>query len=214
MTVQELIDSAFRKIGVISSGQSASTEENTDALRTLNQLVDSWSAQGVPIFEITRTTVTMTGAAAYALPARPTKIRAASVITAAGLQMPARVILAEEWASIPDKTRTGLFAEVLFFDAGFPTSNVYLTPKPGAGSLELQSYFPIDQFATAGETVAFPPGYERSLVAALAVDLAPEYGRTVPPELAAVATEAMQAIAKLNQDAIGGNPPAREQAAQ
>ena len=119
----------------------------------------------------------MTGAASYALPARPTKIRAASVITAAGLQMPARVILAEEWASIPDKTRTGLFAEVLFFDAGFPTSNVYLTPKPGAGSLELQSYFPLGITFSAGDTVAFPPGYERSLIAALAVDLATEYGR-------------------------------------
>jgi hypothetical protein len=213
MTYQELIDRAFAKIGVIRPGQGASTEENSDALDTLKQLIDSWSAQGVPIFEITRTTVTMTGAASYALPARPTKIRAASVVTAAGLQMPARVIKVEEWATIADKTRTGLFAEVLFCDGGFPEATVYLTPKPGAGTLELQSYFPIDTDIEAADTVAFPPGYERSLIAALAVDLATEYGRTVPPELAAVATEAMQAIANLNGDAIGGNPPAAEQAA-
>jgi hypothetical protein len=212
MTYQGLINSAYHKLGVISSGQTASTEENSDALATLKQLIDSWSAQGVPIYEITRTTVTLDGSANYTLPARPTKIRAASVVTAAGLQMPARVIPVEEWAGVPDKTRTGLFAEVLYFDGGLATPKVYLTPKPSAGSLELQSYFPLDSDIAAGDTVVLPPGYERSLIAALAVDIAGEFGRTVPPEVAAVATEAMSAIAKLNQDAIGGAPPAERAA--
>jgi hypothetical protein len=207
-TVLDLLKAAGRKIGVIASGQGFSTEEQADAFTCLNQLVDSWSAAGVPIYQITKTTVTLNGAASYALPDRPTKIQAAAVLTAAGLNKAPEIVTAAGWAGIPDKTRTGLLAEALYCDYNFPTANVFLSPKPGAGTLELYSYFPIDQFGAVGDTVTLPPGYERSLIAALAVDLAAEFGRDVPPSLLQTANEAMGAIAKLNAEALGTVPPA------
>jgi hypothetical protein len=207
-TVLDILKAAGRKIGVIASGQGFSTEEEADAFLTFNRLIDSWSAAGVPIYQITKTAVTLNGAASYTLPDRPTKIQSASTLTAAGLNKAPEIVTAAGWAGIPDKTRTGLLIEAIFCDYGFPDALVYVTPKPSAGSLELYSFFPIEQFADVDDTVTFPPGYERSLIAALAVDLADEFGREVSQSLMLVARDAMGAIAKLNSDALGIIPPA------
>lgn len=203
MTVQELINAALRTIGVLASGESPSTEESDDSLLALNQLVSSWSAQELPLYQLVKATVTMTGAASYALATRPIRIKSAGVITAAGLQKDVAIVSAEQWAGIVDKSRTGAFADALWYDGGFPTGTVHLTPKPAAGTLELFTYNALTAFDALGDTVTLPPGYERALIFSLALDLAPQFGRAVDPTVAAVAAEAMGAITRTNARVLG-----------
>jgi hypothetical protein len=219
MTVQQLVNLALRKINVIASGESPSSDESADALVVLNQLVDSWTAQQVPLYSITAQTKTLTGAASYALATRIARIKSAATLTAAGLNFPIDVVDAGRWAAIPDKTRTGLYIESLYYDHVLATGTVYVTPKPSAGTLEVWSYTPLAAFGALGDTVTLPVGYERALSAALAADLAPEYGRSISPELQATAAEAIGAIAKLNAANLGPDaaaapvPQAPQQAA-
>ena len=203
MTTGDLIAAAARTATIIASGESLSTEEKADALVSLNMLVASWSALQIPLYELKKQTVTMTGAASYALTTRPIRIKSASVVSTSGATQPAKVATADEWAAIGDKTRTGLYAEALYCDFGFPTATAYLSPKPGAGTLELWQFEALTEFADLDTAISLPPGYERALTFALAIDLAPQYGRPVDPAVQAVANEATAAIARANAAALG-----------
>ena len=214
MTTEDLIHAAARTATIIASGEELSTEEKDDALIALNMLVASWSALQIPLYELKKQTVTMTGAASYALSTRPIRIKSASVITSAGTTQPTKVATADEWHAIGDKTRTGAYAEALFCDFGYPTATAYLSPKPGAGSLELWQYEALTAFAALDTAISLPPGYERALTFALAIDLAPQFGRPIDPTVQAVANEATAAIARANEAALGGGAPAAQQAAQ
>jgi hypothetical protein len=213
MTVEDLILAAARTATIIASGEDLSTEEKDDALVALNLIVGTWSALGVPLYELKKQSVTMTGAASYALSTRPVKIKSANVLSAAGISRGANLVDATVWAQVLDKTRTGLFAEDLFCDYQFPTANVYLTPKPGAGTLELWQFEPLAEFDELTDVLALPPGYERALMYALALDLCPQFGRPVTPEVQAGANEATSAIARANAAAVGDPAPQATQAA-
>jgi len=188
---------------VIASGESPSSDESNDALVVLNQLIDSWTAQQVPLYSIIKQTKTLDGSASYALTTRDARIKSAATLTAAGLDFPAEIVDANKWAAIVDKTRVGLYVESLYYDHVLSSGTVHVSPKPAAGTLEVWSYAPLAAFAALSDTVTFPVGYERALSAALAFDLAPEYGRSVSPELQATAQDAMGAIAKLNAANLG-----------
>ncbi|MCE5309630.1 MAG: hypothetical protein LLG20_18505 [Acidobacteriales bacterium] len=144
-TVQQLITSAFRDIGAIGSGDTPSTEESNDALVKLNQFLASWSAQGLPVYQITRSTVALTGAASYSLNgvARPVKIKAASVVSTAVIDVPVPILTAQQWATIQDKAGTAAFAEGLYYEHGYPLAKIHLAPKVTAGTLNLHSEKPI-----------------------------------------------------------------------
>ena len=152
----------------------------------------------------------MTGAASYTwgatgvwTTARPVKIETVAVVSPAGARKAARIVPVEEFESIADTTSTGLFAEVCFVDGGFPLLTVYLLPKPGGGSAEIQSYKPLAPFVNLSDTVNLMPGYTRALRWALAFELAPEFGRPVSQELASLAADAKTSITGLNQAVLG-----------
>lgn len=203
MTAQELIDGALRAIGVIASGESPNPEESADSLVTLNDLLASWSALGLPIYEITRDATPLTGAETYVLTTRPVRIKSASVVAANGVAQPVEIISAERWAAIADRTRTGVYAEVLFCDFGLALCTVRLSPRPATGQLELWVYRALASLGALSTSFNLPPGYLRALRLNLAVELASEFGRQVPDSLIANANEAKTAITNLNSFVLG-----------
>ena len=203
MTVTELIDKALQLIGVIAPGETPAPEERADALSVLNNLLANWNAQQLPLFSVKLDIVPLTGAASYTLASRPMRIKSAQVLAANGTAQAPALIDAVGWASVTDKSRTGVYAEVLYCDYGYPTATVTLSPRPASGTLEIYSYRRLAEFASLAEVIDLPPGYERALRYALAIDLAPEYGRTVTPEIGASAMEAKNAIAQLNAIVLG-----------
>lgn len=214
-TAQEFGDDALALIGELASGQTPSAEDRAIVLRTLNRLVDSWSASGVAIPSLTLdNSVTLNGAESYTLSTRPLGVKAASVRAANGATKPAAILDAPGWGSVEDKTRTGIYAEALFFDAGYPTAKVYVSPKPSAGTLELWVYRALEAGLVAGDELAFPPGYERALLNALAIDICSIYGREVPASVAAVGSEAFGYIAARNAEVLGIPAPGASEAAQ
>lgn len=212
MTAQELINAALREGRVIAPDEGPSTAESNDCLLALNQMLASWSAQAVPVFTITRESFPLTGASSYTIgpamtfaTARPIKIESAACVDSAGTIRAVDLATVEQWTSYTDKTRTGAFADLLWYDNGFPTATIWLIPKPATGtSLELYSYKPLASIAALTDPVAFPPGYERALIHALAVEVWPQFRQSDPPAgLMALAADAKAAVFGLNQAILG-----------
>lgn len=209
-TAQLLITGALLDLNILASGETPAPEESADGLIVLNQLISSWNAQALPIFQISRDAFSLTGAQSYTVgpsmvfnTTRPVKIEAAAVITASGVGRPCRIATSEEWTAYLDKAATGNFAEILYYDHGYPTGTLWLAPKPTGGTLELFSYKPLAQLASLTSAVDFPDGYERALRSGLAMDLAVMFGRPLPPGLPEKAADAKMAIAGLNQAILG-----------
>ena len=81
-------------------------------------------------------------------------------------------------------------------------------------SLELFSLKPLAQFASLGDTINLPSGYEQALRYGLAGVLAPEYGSALPAEYQQQAAQATSAIAAMNTATLGqGAPPSAVPAA-
>jgi hypothetical protein len=203
MQAQDFINDALTDIGVTAAGETPSTDEQNYALRLINQVLDSWSAEALPIYQITREVITMTGAASYALATRPVKIKAAEISSAGGLLNPVKPVTAEEWS-----TGAGTSAvPALWCDGGFPSATVYLRPAPTSGTMELYSYRPLSSFSTLTTDLTLPPGYQLALRRALGLELALGFGRTVTPDLASLAESAKTAIEGLNAAVLGTPGP-------
>ena len=212
-TAQDLIDQAMRRINVLASGETPTTQERNDGLVTLNQLLASWSAQLLPIPFLSFEGFALLGASSYTIgptsffaTVRPLHIKKAFVQNGALSKSP-EIITTEKWASIKDRSRTGKLAEFLHYtQLTDQIGNIDLWPAPIAGgTLTLYSYKPLTNLATLLTAVQLPPGYERAIVTCLALEMAPEFGAAVPDELVKQAEDAKVSIFGLNAALYG--PP-------
>lgn len=206
-TVQEFVNSTLRLIRVLDSGETPTATESNDALVALNQIVGSWSAAGVPVYQEVHEMIPLTGSVNYPLGVRPVRITSAQVHYS-GISFPVAIVTSQQWALPKDRTATSKFAKELYYDGAYPVGNVSLWPAPGTGStLELFSLKPLAQFASLADTIQLPPGYEQALRFALAGVLAPEYGSAMPPEYAAAAAEAKASVGAMNAAVLGAATP-------
>ena len=54
MKARDLISSALRTVGIISSGETPSAAEASDGLSVLNMMIESWSADNLSLFQLKR----------------------------------------------------------------------------------------------------------------------------------------------------------------
>ena len=207
---QGIIDPALKLIGVLAAGRSAATWEYADCLDAINALLDSTSVRGL-VYQITHELFTLTGAVSYTMgPAgvfvspRPLRIRGAATIATNQATYPTRVVPAEVYATIRDRSATGLFARFLCCDYASPAATLFLNPAPGAGQLELWSLKALANFSAITDTVSLPPGYLEFLKSNLALALAPTFADAkLTPETVALAQSTMAGLAKLAADTLG-----------
>lgn len=209
-TGQSIINDALTEFEAIAAGGSPSASESTFCLRRLNALIDSFSAQALPIPSIARESFTLTGAASYTIgigqtfnTARPIKLESAAVTATNGARVPVRLVDVEIWNALMDSTRTGLFADILYYDNAYPAAKIYLAPAPTGGSLELFSYKPLAQLAATTDTLSLPQGYERMLVLSLAVEVAGAFGAQVTQTMIDKANDSKISVFGENRATIG-----------
>ena len=200
-TVSELIHSSYRLIGAIAAGETLEALELSDALVSLNQMAASWNTEGASLVGRKPVTQALTTATqSYALATRPVKIESASV-SAGGTDHPLEIVDSAGWEQITEKGALSIITRKLYCDYQYPTATVYIWPAPRTtGTLEMWTLAPITAFATTGETVNLPPGYEMALRYNFAMALLPEYPRSqVDPTLPAQAQMYKASIVQLNQ---------------
>lgn len=199
ITVTQLIHSSFRLIGAIAAGENLETEELDDALVSLNQMLSSWSTEGLSLASRKRLLVPVSGGNSYTLSERPVRIESASV-AGGGIDSPLEIVDSAGWERVPEKLAQSVYVRVLYCDYGYPTATVYIAPVPRlGGTLEMWVYVPLTSFPTLATTIDMPPGYEMALRFNLAMALLPEYPRSQPdPSLPAQAQMYKASIVQLN----------------
>jgi hypothetical protein len=209
-TAREIIKGSLRLIGVIASGDTPTASEETDALDVFNQMLESWSTEGLIIFSKVREEFTLTPlTGAYTIgvtgdfnTSRPLKIESAKIedqgVTPTA-EYPVRILNLQEWADISIKDLQSALPTQLYTDDAYPLATINLWPTPTvANKLVLYSWKPLTTFATANDVISLPPGYLKALRYNLALELAPEYGRQPDTAVVAGALEGKENIKRMN----------------
>lgn len=188
---QDIINSAFRLVGVLDPGETPSASESQTGLERLNALVDAWAVDRISEYSINPVTVTLTtGTEAYTVTPRVVRVQTATVTVPAAsgggngsFSFPVKVLTAEQWAAMPKRAATAAQPSFAWFDAAFPTAQVHVYPVMGTvvgtRTLNLYAWKSLAQWATLATDIAIPPAYLKAIQYNLAVDLAPEFGRAV-----------------------------------
>lgn len=183
-TAQDIIDRALRSLSVLGQGDSASGQQSSDALDSLNDMIESWATEPNMVYQVSQDVIPLVvnkkdytiGLGAFDVnTVRPDEIIQA-FIRWNSVDYPVRVVNRERYESLIVKDLGTNLPEYLYYDTGFPASTIRLWGKPNmATSLYIDSTKPFAGFATLASAVSFPPGYARALRYNLAVELMPEY---------------------------------------
>jgi hypothetical protein len=209
MTVQDIIKASMRNLGVIASGETPSTAELADALSTLQSMLRLWASKQINVFATIDESVTLTGGqASYSwgtsgniTTSRPHEILNAYITDTSGYDAPVDIIDMYSYNQITSKTTTGRPFEI-YYKPSYPLGYIYLYPTPDVSyTLHLNTLKPFTEtssFDLITSTFNFPPNYEEPIISNLAVRLAPQYGKTISAELAAIAGNSYDTLINLN----------------
>jgi hypothetical protein len=215
--INALLTDALIYVGAYAQGQTANPDDLSLAFRIMNRKIDSLSAEKLTMVGMNRGQYQLSGQASYTYgpgmvwnaTARPIKIKSASVIAQNGVERPCNLPTADQWAGVPDKSRTGVYVEDLFYDNGFPTGVCYVSPMPVTGSVILWTFQAIPQLPAQTGTINLAPGYEETLLTIAARDLCIAFQRPLTQELNDAAEQSKNVIAQLNAELYNapGPPP-------
>jgi hypothetical protein len=212
ITATDIITQALRKLGVFEP----SAADLSRGLDALNVMLKSWSGRSLlTTAEVQESFVLTGGKASYTLGAaagtpdfttvKPISISSGFIRDQNNTDYPISIISREEYNSFVSKSDTGL-PENVFYDPGIAqqanqlgTFYLYLTPdSTNTYTLYLAAEKPFTIFASLTDTYTFPDIYERAMIYNVAIELAPEYGKQLHPEVIASADESLDIIEAIN----------------
>ncbi|MCU1301964.1 MAG: hypothetical protein JWQ87_2248 [Candidatus Sulfotelmatobacter sp.] len=210
----DLIKGAMRNLNIYATGEEPSADEAQDALVILNQMIDTWNGEGLMIFTTVITDFPLTSSKQiYTLGtggdfniARPAEIDRASIVILSNpqqpLEYPIPVYSTQDWQEkVPIKNVPGNLPLLIYDDGGFPLRTLTFWPVASDSTLfRLYSWQQLTQFNDLQQVASYPPGYMEALRYNLAIRLAPEFQKSVPPETAVLAMNAMAKIKTSNAD--------------
>lgn len=210
-TALTLIASSLRLLGVLASGETPAASEANDGLSSLNDLIDSWSTQNglIPnkvreVFPlvVNQQAYQMGPGAADFNTSRAIKIENGLVqlnTTSPVIELPMHNLTKDQFAGIILKGITSTFPLNFYAEGTFPNDTINVWPIPSAAcSIVLYSWKPLAELAALTTALSLPPGYQRALRYALAIELAPEYGKQVPEAVLAIAEQALADVKRIN----------------
>ena len=211
-TARDVIASSLREIGVLAGGEAASGDDATDGLVTLNRLLNLWEAERLRIYTTTRTEWTITASTGqYAVgtgevvaiirPVFVDHINLQDTSPSPDVETPLGKLTEDQWAAIRYKDQTATRPTHYYYNPTYTTGTIDLWPVPTGTTLEGVLYSPtaVAQLAGLTTAISMPPGYEEMLVTALAVRLAPQYGREPSQALRDAARDAKATVLRVNK---------------
>ena len=208
---EDIIKGALKKLGVYAAGETLNNDDLADALEALNDMLGSWSINGLNLLAETLINTSVAagvgsitiGSGATWDTTRPTRIVGAYVRDSNGIDLPVRIIEdRSEYDRIIDKTITGR-PRALFYDATYTTGTIYLDMVTDeAYTLFVVALIPLSNLALKTTTVSLPDEYKLALKTNLAVVLAPDYEKSISPELGAIAFESRSVLQRNNSKPV------------
>lgn len=216
MKAIDLISSSARLAGILASGDTLTGNAPADCLLILQQMLDTWQADGLKIFsENINTFPFVLGQQAYTLGTggqfnmpRPTKIQRMGVQILSNPTQPSEIPITlldfDGWANVRVKNISGSYPLFCYPDYGFVgnppvmTLNFWIIPGLACNCV-IYSWQPLSTWPDLATTdVIFPPAYMQALRYNLAILLAPEFRVQIDPVVAQVAANSLAALKDVN----------------
>lgn len=197
-----VIDSALRVLGVLRSGDTSNNDPvlQSDCLEALNLMLKNWQNYGVE--QWSRETYTFSNLVAYQSVYRlnnttyanviPDRIIQAYVTPQANVDVDVSVISMSDYWQLANKQATGQPNQVAYnFQATYGDMYVWPVPVTNNYTFTIVYQKPYDDFDSVTDLPDVPQRWFEPLKWNLAVRLAPEFGKQVTPEIAALAKETL-----------------------
>lgn len=211
-SVLDTIKRALRLIRVLGEGEEPSDEEARDCLVAWNGLLDAWGIERMMLYELVQesftwpaSTVSRTiGSGANFDTVRPERVDSAFTRDSANNDTPLTILDQEAYDAIELKSSAGsVYPDYLYYDPAYPLGTIYLAyPPQSAVTLFLNNWRPFTQFNSFSTKIAYPGGYKRAFDYNLAVEVAPEFGKTPSNEVLRIAAETKRNIKALNHPSM------------
>jgi hypothetical protein len=203
-TAAQIIDRAYTLLGYKDPSDALSGQDQSYALDTLNDLIDTWNTQSLYIYTTTEVVATASGLPITIGPAmtlntpRPVRMINGSFARISGLDYAITWIDEEQYQSIPLKSTASTIPIYGFYDSGAPTGNLYFWPfQSAATEYHITVETQLTAFPDLSTDVTLTQGYKRALSYSLAEELAPGL-RDVPAIVVKNAINARRAIRQAN----------------
>ena len=209
MIVSDLIKASMEQVGVLSAGETPTTEVYTSLLQTFQVMLRSYAQKRILVFASTKESFSLVstqslytwGAGGNITTARPHQILGAFVRDSGGADHPVGIISDGQYRNISSKATKGR-PESLFYHPLYPLGSIYVYPTPqDAETMWIESLKPFTEtssFGTVADTISFPENYQEPLVYNLALRISPEYGVQMSNEAIVIARESLDNLIILN----------------
>lgn len=179
-TVNDVVTRAMKALGTLGRQEVPSAQEFTDGLYAYNQLLDSWSNEKLMSYATLQRSFTLqANVASYTIGsggvinvARPLDITQAFIRDSNNNDFGMTIVPRTIWNTIGAKTITSQIPDTLFYDSTFPLGVIYIFPVPLLPyTLFYDSTLSQVTASTGSMSISMPPGYERTFVSNLALEL-------------------------------------------
>jgi hypothetical protein len=183
----DLITRSLRTIGVLGIGETPDSEQAANGLITINDVLQSWSNEGLLIYLESLDSLALTGAATYTVGTggvfnilRPTQIHSAYYLLNS-IKYPVAVLTDDQYDSISYSSQTSTnWVDAIYLSPSYPLATLYVYPVCTGGTLYIRSWQPLTELSTLTTALSFPVGYEAALREAVADAMQSEYGKNRP----------------------------------
>lgn len=212
-TALDIITSALRLTGVLSSDEEPNVNDANQGLSVFNDMIDGWNTERNAIFTTRIDDFPFVlGKQSYTLGtggdfniARPARIDSMSTIQLTDSSNPVEIPIAmytvEQWQNeVPVKIVQGSIPLICYDDGGFPLRTLSFWPIPidQPNAARIYSWQALNQPATLQTAVAFPPGYAEAFRYNLAVRIGAEFAAPAPAVVNALAIQSLARIKSIN----------------
>ena len=184
-----IIKGALRLVGALALGETPTTDQVTEASESLNLLVKSWQADGMPLWARGSYNMALTlGTQMYTIGTgqtinipKPLKITQAILHdTSSNVDIPMRIITRDEYLRLGNKTIQGQPIQI-YYDPKRDTGELYVFPPADSTAVSYKQIRftyqkPFEDFDVSIDTPDFPQEWYEALKYGLATRLAGEYG--------------------------------------
>lgn len=186
-----VITQAFKKINALGNFETLDTPRLNDGINTLNPILKHYSTMGMPLWAIDEMTIPFSSLATTSGLAvglgqtlnsvAPLKVlQAVRKDTTTGFDVPMTIYTYEDYQNLSNKASTGAPISLFYQPKGaIGYMKVWLLPDSywqTNGSLYIRYQRPFQDAGNASDVPDFPVEWQRTLILALAHDLAPNYG--------------------------------------
>jgi hypothetical protein len=192
VTRDDIIKRALRLLGVVAQGETPTTDQVTEAAFALNMLAKAWQADGMPLWAIKQTSITLVnGQREYVMGIgqaidipKPLKIyEAFNRSSTSNVDIPMRPLTKQEYNLLGNKSSSGNPIQ-FYYDPQRVSGTLSVFPVPttveaAANTIVITYQRPFEDFDSATDEPDFPQEWFDALSYGLACRLAPEYG--IPP---------------------------------